>query len=111
MSSDAMLMLLRANGAHRLAADNWPLILFRSDGMSRCWRSGDKLTRQAFLIAAFGLAAMGQVQAGEAPSKAINVDDSTFHCIRQMTPVRHFYVDNLRGNIAATLAAANDPKG
>jgi len=79
--------------------------------MSRCWRSGDKLTRQAFLIAAFGLAAMGQVQAGEAPSNAINVNDSTFHCIRQMTPVRHFYVDNLRGNIAATLAAANNPKG
>ena len=28
-----------------------------------------------------------------------------------MTPVRHFYVDNVLGNLTATLAAANAPKG
>lgn len=31
--------------------------------------------------------------------------------LRQMTPVRHFFVDNLTGDIAGTLAAANAPKG
>jgi hypothetical protein len=41
----------------------------------------------------------------------VKVDDNTFRCIRKMTPVRHFYVDNLLGNIAGTLAAANAPKG
>ncbi len=50
----------------------------------------------------------------EAPAVAVipvNVDDSTFRCVRKMTPVRHFYVDNLLGNIADTLAAANAPNG
>src|SRR5262245_66209269 len=28
-----------------------------------------------------------------------------------MTAVRHFYVDNLRGDLDATLAAANSPNG
>jgi len=28
-----------------------------------------------------------------------------------MTPVRQFYVDNLRGDLAATVAAANSPTG
>jgi hypothetical protein len=42
---------------------------------------------------------------------AVNVNDSSFRCIREMTPVRHFYIDNLLGNISGTLAAANAPKG
>lgn len=41
----------------------------------------------------------------------INVDEKSFSCIRKMTPVRHFYVDNLLGDIESTLAAANAPKG
>ncbi len=52
--------------------------------------------------------------AAEAPVVAVipvKVDDDTFRCIRKMTPVRQFYVDNLLGNMAGTLAAANAPKG
>jgi hypothetical protein len=41
----------------------------------------------------------------------VTVNESSFRCIRQMTPVRHFYVDNLLGNKEGTLAAANAPKG
>lgn len=41
----------------------------------------------------------------------INIDEKSFSCIRNMTPVRHFYVDNLLGDIESTLAAANAPKG
>lgn len=41
----------------------------------------------------------------------VKIDDSTFRCIRKMTPVRQFYVDNVLGNTAGTLAAANAPKG
>lgn len=41
----------------------------------------------------------------------INIDEKSFSCIREMTPVRHFYVDNLLGDIESTLAAANAPKG
>jgi hypothetical protein len=43
--------------------------------------------------------------------KSIAIDGSSFRCIRQMTPVRHFYVDNLLGQIDATLAAANAKSG
>jgi hypothetical protein len=41
----------------------------------------------------------------------LQIDAKSFRCITRMTPVRHFYVDNLRGDLAATLAAANSPTG
>jgi len=41
----------------------------------------------------------------------VEVDSKSFRCITKMTPVRHFYVDNLQGDIDATLAAANSPAG
>src|SRR5438876_1416745 len=42
---------------------------------------------------------------------ATDIDTSSFRCITKMTPVRQFYVDNLRGNLDATLAAANSATG
>jgi len=42
---------------------------------------------------------------------ATDVDASSFRCITKMTPVRQFYVDNLQGNLDATLAAANSKAG
>jgi hypothetical protein len=42
---------------------------------------------------------------------AQDIDAKSFRCIRQMTPVRQFYVDNLRGNLAGALAAANASAG
>jgi hypothetical protein len=41
----------------------------------------------------------------------VNIDEESFSCIRDMTPVRHFYVDNLLGDIQSTLAVANAPEG
>ncbi len=41
----------------------------------------------------------------------VDVDEESFSCIREMTPVRHFYVDNLIGDLKGTLAAANAPDG
>lgn len=43
--------------------------------------------------------------------KALEITEASFGCIRDMTPVRGFYVGNLLGNIDATLAAANAPDG
>jgi len=37
--------------------------------------------------------------------------DPSFDCIRDMTAVRGFYVDNVQGNLEATLAVANSPEG
>ncbi len=39
------------------------------------------------------------------------IDAKSFRCITKMTPVRQFYVDNLRGDLNATLAAANSTTG
>ena len=44
-------------------------------------------------------------------SPDVDIQASSFRCIRKMTPVRHFYVDNLRGDLDATLAAAKSPTG
>jgi hypothetical protein len=42
---------------------------------------------------------------------ATDIDTQSFRCITKMTKVRHFYVDNLRGDLNATLAAANSTTG
>jgi hypothetical protein len=42
---------------------------------------------------------------------AADIDANSFRCITKLTPVRQFYVDNLQGNLDATLTVANSPKG
>ncbi|HEU5282260.1 MAG TPA: hypothetical protein VFU53_00485 [Burkholderiales bacterium] len=37
----------------------------------------------------------------------VTVTDDSFKCITEMTKVRHFYVDNLLGNLAETVAVAS----
>jgi hypothetical protein len=54
---------------------------------------------------------IGYVQADEARERKIKVDDSTFKCILKMTAVRQFFVDNLAGNLAGTVAVAQAGKG
>jgi len=39
------------------------------------------------------------------------VSSDTFSCIRDMTKVRGFYVDNLKGDLEGTLAVANSESG
>src|SRR5215468_1895219 len=46
-----------------------------------------------------------------ASGNALDVDAKSFRCITKMTPVRQFYVDNLQGNLDATLAATNSTTG
>lgn len=58
-------------------------------------------------LAALVLGTISQV----ALAASIDITDQSFRCMRQMTPVRHFYVDNLAGDLQGTLAAANNPKG
>ena len=63
--------------------------------------------RAALLTVSLSLLPLSLTAAGE----AMKVEADSFRCIREMTPVRHFYVDNLLGNLEGTLAAANAPKG
>ncbi len=49
--------------------------------------------------------------ANTADEKKLKIDDSTFQCLTEMTPVKHFYVDNLQGNLKGTVAVAKSEKG
>jgi hypothetical protein len=40
-------------------------------------------------------------------AKTLAITDASFSCIRDLKPVRGFYVGNLLGNVDATIAAAN----
>lgn len=53
---------------------------------------------------------VGQVS-GDGMQPKVAVDDSSFKCITEMTSVRHFYVDNLLGNVSETVAVAQAGKG
>src|SRR6516225_3728755 len=58
------------------------------------------------------LTSLAYAQATDKTSEPkVKVDDRSFKCITDMTPVRHFYVDNLLGNVEATVAVATVGKG
>jgi len=66
----------------------------------------------AVLCAATLLLAAGDASSADRTKSADDpIDAASFRCITKMTPVRHFYVDNLRGDLDATLRAANSPTG
>jgi hypothetical protein len=52
----------------------------------------------------------GNAEEGDGADR-FQIDANSLRCIRKMTRVRQFYVDNLRGNLNATLAVANSKKG
>ena len=64
-----------------------------------------------FCGVAFLLSAGHGNTADRTVSPDVEIDAKSFRCITKMTPVRHFYVDNLRGDLDAALAAANSPPG
>ncbi len=58
-----------------------------------------------------GIVCLVSASGSRAADEQRSIDASSFRCITSMTPVRQFYVDNLRGDLKATLAAANSPTG
>jgi len=64
------------------------------------------------MILAGLLCLSGTAAAEEAAApKALDVNDGTFQCLTGMTKVRHFFVDNLLGDVEATVKVANSPTG
>jgi hypothetical protein len=63
-----------------------------------------------FLLGGSLVLIVGQVS-GDSMQPKVAVDDSSFKCITDMTLVRHFYVDNLLGNVSETVAVAQAGKG
>ena len=70
-----------------------------------------KRARAIASAAAVLLVATWAQAADQSTERAVKVNDSTFKCITDMTPVRHFYVDNLSGNLQGTMAVAEAGKG
>jgi len=54
---------------------------------------------------------VGSLHADERTAPKYKADASTFKCITQMTSVKHFFVDNLAGNLAGTVEIAKAGKG
>ena len=57
------------------------------------------------------LVAASALAADNTTEHQVTVDDSSFKCITDMIPIRHFYVDNLLGNVGGTVAVATAGKG
>ena len=71
---------------------------------------GKAKVRVQIWVGAIGLA-LATLSWAQAPSE-LAIDDSTFGCIREMTPVRGFFVDNLiEGQLQATVKAAETKEG
>lgn len=64
------------------------------------------------LLLALPLSFSGLALAQDAPASApIEITEKSFKCIREMTKVRGFFVDNIAGNLEGTLKVANSPTG
>jgi len=62
------------------------------------------------LITSSQSAGAEQAPAAQAP-QGLKIDASDFECLQEMTAVRHFFVDNLLGDIEATVAVAQSTDG
>ena len=69
------------------------------------------LSRKSLL--AFGALLLGVTCGawGGDDTKQIPIDDTTFKCLQEMTPVRGFFVANLLGKLDDTLKVAKSPTG
>lgn len=67
--------------------------------------------RFAFFASASLLITIAFQTAHAEEKSSVEITDKSFGCVLDMTPVRGFFVDNLLGNVAATLAVANSEKG
>ncbi len=77
--------------------------------------NGQRQTRVVFGAVAGTMLLLTQVLAEEhsalGDAREVEVTAGTFRCITDMTPVRHFYVDNLLDDLEGTLAIANSEDG
>ncbi|WP_068307461.1 hypothetical protein [Kordiimonas lacus] len=64
------------------------------------------------MIRKLGALALVGLMAGTAVSaEPVEITNDSFKCLADMQKVRHFFVDNLLGDLEATLAVANNKKG
>jgi hypothetical protein len=79
-----------------------------ASGVSHSWHAAAAKARIA--CAAVLFACQGLAAAPAAPQLP-SITENTFRCMTQMTHVRHYYVDNLAGNLSGTVRAAESTTG
>jgi hypothetical protein len=83
----------------------------RSDTVRRYKnRWGDQMNR-ILRLGAFAVLCCGLTVTAAQKSEPAPITEASFKCIRTMTPVRGFYVDNLHGDLKGTVAVANSATG
>src|ERR1700722_19395023 len=65
----------------------------------------------AAAVCATALLAGSAVAAETGVAVNFSISEKSFHCMTEMTRVRHFYVDNLAGNLKGTLKVASSATG
>src|SRR5262245_50925265 len=63
------------------------------------------------LVPAVLILMLGSSMALAEDAQKIPVTEQSFRCLSQMTPVRGFFVDNLLGQLDATVKVAKSPEG
>lgn len=64
------------------------------------------------ILAALTVATLGLAVAfAEEDAAEIDIAADSFRCLEEMTPVKHFYVDNVLGDLEATVAVAESEEG
>ena len=63
------------------------------------------------VLALFVINALADQDMAASDAAEVQVTVDSFDCVTDMTPVRHFYVDNLLGDLEGTLAVANSESG
>lgn len=69
------------------------------------------MARSTRIRAAFIAAILSSVSTVSSGESGLGISASSFSCIRDMTPVRGFFVSNLAGNLEATLNTASSDVG
>ena len=70
-----------------------------------------KMTVAVLMATSFALVAASADDEAAEDAAEMEITADTFKCLADMTPVKHFYVDNLLGDLEATVAVANSDEG
>ena len=70
-----------------------------------------KIMVAALIAISLGLAAASANDEAANDAAEMEIMAESFRCLTEMTPVKHFFVDNLLGDLEATVAVANSEEG
>ncbi len=82
-----------------------------ASGVSHSWHAMAAKVRICVRSRAACLSTSGGGARGAGAPQLPAITENSFRCVTQMTHVRHYYVDNLAGNLAGTVHAAESTTG